>query len=101
MQPAADLAGGVGELLPVGAADLGPHQVQTAALDGDGQLVEQPDVVDEPAAHAAAAHLPVRVREQDGRRGDADREVVEDGDEVLGHGSTLGEPGSPRGEPPC
>ncbi len=55
VDPAAEPPGDVGVGLPVGAAQVGPDQLQVAAPDRDAQLGEQAYVVHEPPLDAAAA----------------------------------------------
>lgn len=93
VQPPAEPARDVGELLPVGAEHLRPHQVEVAALDRHAELVKQAHVVDEPAGDAGGADLPVRAGQHDRGSGHRHREVVQGRRQVRGHvgghGATL------------
>ena len=89
VQPAAEPAGDVGELLPVGAQHGGADPLEVAAVDGQHDGVEQTHVVDEPPGDTTGTHLAVGVGQQQGRSGHRDGEVVEGRHEVVGHGPTL------------
>ena len=89
VQPAAEPAGDVGELLPVRAQHGGADPLEVAAVDGEHERRRAAARRRRTTRRHRRTHLAVGVGQQQGRSGDGDGEVVEGGHEVVGHGPTL------------